>query len=276
MKRKEQFISQNRGLILEFGLERSTQEVIKTFTSEDLQKATNNYDESNIVGRGGNRIVYKGTLADNRIVAIRKSKAVDESQVEKLINEIVVLSQINHPNVVKLIAIETAGALSHLHSERKATVPIIHRDVKTTNILLNDKYTAKLSDFRASRLVPKDKIQFATVIQGTLRYLDPEYLQTSQLTEKSDVYSFGVVLAELITGKKALAFDRHERCLATYFLSSLKTDCLDQAIDKDIKNEGETADQLKKVADIAEICLKLKMEERPTMKEVLKLMLYLH
>ncbi|CAL5333111.1 unnamed protein product [Camellia sinensis] len=279
------------------------------FTSEDLKKATNYYDKSKIVGRGGNGIVYKGTLGDKRIVAIRKSKVVDESQVEQFINEIVVLSQINHPNVVKLvgccldtqipllvyefitngtlfdhihnkhdiswqirlqIAIETAGALSHLHSERKASVPIIHRDVKTTNILLDDNYTAKLSDFRASRLVPKDKIQFATVIQGTLGYLDPEYLQTSQLTEKSDVYSFEVVLAELITGKKALAFDRpeEERCLATYFLSSLKTGRLNQAIDKHIENEGETVEQLKKVADIGERCLKLKMEERPTMKDV--------
>ncbi|KAI8013554.1 putative wall-associated receptor kinase-like 16 [Camellia lanceoleosa] len=150
------------------------------FTSEDLKKATNYYDKSKIVGRGGNGIVYKGTLGDKRIVAIRKSKVVDESQVEQFINEIVVLSQINHPNVVKLvgccldtqipllvyefitngtlfdhihnkhdiswqirlqIAIETAGALSHLHSERKASVPIIHRDVKTTNILLDDNYT---------------------------------------------------------------------------------------------------------------------------------------
>ncbi|KAL7263022.1 hypothetical protein ACSBR1_001234 [Camellia fascicularis] len=277
------------------------------FTSEDLKKATNYYDESEIVGRGGNGIVYKGTLGDKRIVAIRKSKVVDESQVEQFINEIVVLSQINHPNVVKLvcccldtqipllvyefitngtlfdhihnkhdiswqirlqIAMETAGALSHLHSERKASVPIIHRDVKTTNILLDDN-TAKLSDFRASRLVPKDKIQFATVIQGTLGYLDPEYLQTSQLTEKSDIYSFEVVLVELITGKKALAFDRleEERCLATYFLSSLKTGRLNHAIDKHIKSEGETIEQLKKVADIAERCLKFKME-RPTMKDV--------
>ncbi|KAI8013552.1 putative wall-associated receptor kinase-like 16 [Camellia lanceoleosa] len=240
------------------------------FTSEDLKKATKYYDESKIVGRGGNGIVYKGTLGDKRIVAIRKSKVVDESQVEQFINEIVVLSQINHPNVVKLVAIETASALSHLHSERKASVPIIHRDVKTTNILLDDNWTAKLSDFQASRLVPKDKIQFATVIQGTLGYLDPEYLQTSQLTEKSDVYSFGVVLVELITGKKALAFDRpeEERCLATYFLSSLKTGRLNQAIDKHRENEGETVEQLKKVADIAERCLKLKMEERPTMKDV--------
>ncbi|THF97396.1 hypothetical protein TEA_023753 [Camellia sinensis var. sinensis] len=209
---------------------------------------------------------------DKRIVAIRKSKVVDESQVEQFINEIVVLSQINHPNVVKLVGccLDTQIPLLVYEFITNASVPIIHRDVKTTNILLDGNYTTKLSDFRASRLVPKDKIQFATVIQGTLGYLDPEYLQTSQLTEKSDVYSFEVVLAELVTGKKALAFDRpeEERCLATYFLSSLKTDRLNQAIDKHIENVGETVEQLKKVADIAERCLKLKMEERPTMKDV--------
>ena len=107
-------------------------------------------------------------------------------------------------------------------------------------------------------------------MQGTLGYLDPEYLQTSVLTEKSDVYSFGVVLAELLTGKKALCFSRPdlERSLAMYFVSSMKEDRLLHILDRNF--DVENVDQLKEVAIIAERCLKMNGEERPTMKEVAK------
>ncbi|KAL7263050.1 hypothetical protein ACSBR1_001261 [Camellia fascicularis] len=312
MKLKEKFFKQNGGFMLKqqlSRLERPTQEVIKIFTLEELKQATNNYDDNRIVGRGGFGTVYKGILVDNTTVAIKKSQIMNQSQIEQFINEVVVLSQINHRNVVKLlgccletqvpllvyefitngtlfehihnhikasnmswenrlrIAAETAGVLSYLHSA--ASVPIIHRDVKSTNILLDNNYTAKVSDFGASRLVPLDQDQLATVVQGTLGYLDPEYMLTSQLTEKSDVYSFGVVLVELITGKKVLSFDKpeKERSLARYFLSCMKNDRLFQVIDEQIEIEG-IVEELTEVANIAKRCLIVKGEERPTMKEV--------
>lgn len=267
IKLKEQFFQQNGGLFLQQHMSRhkGSIETAKVFTIEELKDATNNFDEDKILGQGGQGTVYKGVLLDNRIVAIKKSKISDPNQIEQFINEVIVLSQINHRNVVKLlgccletevpmlvyefipngtiyehlhdfncslkltwktrlrIATETAGALAYLHSA--TSTPIIHRDVKTTNILLDHNLIAKVSDFGASRIFPLDQTQLTTLVQGTLGYLDPEYFHTSQLTEKSDVYSFGVVLAELLTGKKALSFDRPEanRNLAAYFVSSMKT-----------------------------------------------------
>ncbi|KAF7849176.1 hypothetical protein BT93_L1157 [Corymbia citriodora subsp. variegata] len=308
---KEQYFKQNGGLLLQQQLheyDRTTNNA-KIFSAEELEKATNNYDESRIVGRGGYGTVYKGSLPNNIVVAIKKSMLVDQSQIEQFINEVIVLSQINHRNVVKLlgccletevpllvyefvnngtlfdhihnpnvssklswetrlkIASETAGVLSYLHSA--ASIPIIHRDVKSTNILLDASYTAKVSDFGASRLVPLDQTQLSTMVQGTLGYLDPEYLLTNQLTEKSDVYSFGVMLVELLTGKKALSFDRteEERSLAMYFLSSLKKDKLFHIVEEILAN-GENNEQVAEVANLAKRCLRIKGEERPTMKEV--------
>uniref|UniRef100_A0A7N2MI87 Protein kinase domain-containing protein n=1 Tax=Quercus lobata TaxID=97700 RepID=A0A7N2MI87_QUELO len=311
IKLREKFFKQNGGLLLQQQLSKhnGSIETTQIFTAEELKKATNNYHENRILGQGGQGTVYKGILPDNKIVAIKKSKIIDQSQVEQFINEVSILSQINHRNVVKLlgccletevpllvyefvtngtlfnhihktdhsstlqwqlrlqIAVETAGALSYLHSA--ASTPIIHRDIKSTNVLLDDNYKAKVSDFGASRLVPLDHTQLTTLVQGTLGYLDPEYFHSSQLTEKSDVYSFGVLLAELLTGMKALSFERpeEERNLAMHFVSSMNESRLFEILDQQMLNEGNV-EQLNEVAMLAKRCLKVKGEERPTMKEV--------
>ncbi|MED6113033.1 hypothetical protein PIB30_067249 [Stylosanthes scabra] len=312
-KMKENFFKQNGGIFLLQQLSAARKESPQTaqiFTANELKKATNNYDENLIIGKGGFGIVFKGFLPDNRTIAVKKSKIVDQSQIEQFINEVVVLSQINHRNVVKLlgccletevpllvyefinngtlfdaihngdqangltwknrlrIAAEAAGALSYLHSA--ASIPIVHRDVKSSNILLDESYTAKVSDFGASRLVPLDQTALATMVQGTIGYLDPEYMQTSRLTEKSDVYSFGVVLLELLTGEKPLSFDRseEERSLAIYFISCLKEDRLFDIIQDDIVLNEENKQEIMEVAILARKCLRLIGEERPSMKKV--------
>lgn len=282
----------------------------KIFTATELEKSTNNYAEDRILGRGGYGTVYKGILPDKRVVAIKKSRTMDVSQIELFINEVIILSKVNHRNVVKLlgcclesevpllvyefiskgtlynhihdvgdqtrlfswenrlrIASEAAGALAYLHSA--ASTPVIHRDVKSTNILLDENYTAKISDFGASRLVSLDQTQVTTLVQGTLGYLDPEYFHTSQLTEKSDVYSFGVVLAELLTGRMPLdtTASEHERNLAAFFVKSIKENRLFQVLETHVLREG-SFEQCQGVAELAKRCLRLTSEERPTMKEV--------
>ena len=239
--RNKKFFKRNGGLLLNQQLitKDGNVEMSKIFSSKELKKATDNFSENRVLGQGGQGTVYKGMLVDGRIVAVKRSKVVDEDRLEEFINEVVLLSQINHRNIVKLlgccletevpvlvyeyipngdlfkrlhdesddyimtwevrlrIAIEMAGALSYMHSA--ASFPIYHRDIKTTNILLDEKYGAKVSDFGTSRSVTVDQTHLTTLVAGTFGYMDPEYFLSSQYTDKSDVYSFGVVLVELIT-----------------------------------------------------------------------------
>lgn len=311
-KMREQFFHQNGGLLLKQQItsKGNGAEATRIFSAEELKTATNNYAEDRILGKGGYGTVYKGILLDQRVVAVKKSKMMDQSQIEQFINEVVILTQVNHRNVVKLlgccleaevpllvyefisngtlfhhihnssemgwfswkdrlrIAAESAGALAYLHSA--ASMPIIHRDVKSSNILLDGTYTAKIADFGASRLVPLDQTQVTTLVQGTLGYLDPEYFQSSQLTEKSDVYSFGVVLAELMTGRKPLSLQatfEEQRNLATYFIMSVKENKLFQILEGRILREA-SFEQMQGMGDLVKRCLNIRSEDRPSMKEV--------
>ncbi|XP_010273251.1 PREDICTED: wall-associated receptor kinase 5-like [Nelumbo nucifera] len=305
-KRKERFLKRNGGLILEQRRKSERDfEKLEVFTSEELEKATDHYNENRVLGRGGQGTVYKGMLSDGRIVAVKKSKIVDEDQLQPFINEIAILSQITHRNVVKLfgccleaeipllvyelisggslsdklhdhgknfrfswsnrlkIATEVARAIAHLHSSMY--IPIYHRDIKSSNILLGEKYEAKVSDFGISRPVAMDQTHVTTKVQGTFGYMDPEYLQSGQYTEKSDVYSFGVVLIELLTGDKPIGSPRGN--LIEHFISSINENHLFKILDVQVAQEGKKED-LQIVANLAMRCLKFSGKERPTMREV--------
>ncbi|XP_010695551.2 wall-associated receptor kinase-like 6 [Beta vulgaris subsp. vulgaris] len=313
IKQRNKFFKRNGGLLLQQQMisEGGVVESTRIFTARELEIATDNFNSNRVLGHGGHGTVYKGMLLDGRVVAVKKPTKVDTNQSDHFINEVVILSQINHRNVVKLlgccletkvpllvyefitngtlakhihnpsedfqitwnmrvqIAAETAGALAYLHSS--SSTPIYHRDIKSSNILLDDKYRAKLSDFGTSRAMMVDQTHLTTRVQGTFGYVDPEYFQTNQYTEKSDVYSFGVVLCELLTSVKPVS--RTEtggwKGLVNEFLFHFETSYSDlhkildaQVIDK--ANEEEVI----MVANLAKRCLNLRGKERPTMKEV--------
>ncbi|KAG7941897.1 hypothetical protein I3843_16G071400 [Carya illinoinensis] len=311
LKQKEKLFQRNGGLLLHQQL--STREAhvqnIKLFNLKDLELATNCFSGNGILGRGGQGTVYKGILADGRIVAIKKSKAMDEEKIQEFINEVVILSRINHRNVVKLlgccleievpllvyefipngtlsqylnnqneefpltwdmclrIATEIAGALFYLHST--ASSPIYHRDIKSANILLDEKLKVKVADFGISRSVAIDQTHLSTLVQGTFGYMDPEYYGSGQFTEKSDVYSFGVVLAELLTREKPISSTRTSKTkgLATYFITSLEENNFFAILDNGILKEAKK-EEIIVVANLVKRCLSMNGRNRPTMKEV--------
>uniref|UniRef100_A0A803L494 Uncharacterized protein n=1 Tax=Chenopodium quinoa TaxID=63459 RepID=A0A803L494_CHEQI len=312
VKQRAKYYERNGGLLMHQQMSSGdgVVERMKVFTIEELEKATDHFNENRILGRGGYGTVYKGMLGEGRIVAVKKAKLVKESNLEVFINEVVILSLINHRNIVKLlgccleteipllvyefipngtlfhhihypnaefqitwkmrlqIASDSAGALAYLHSS--SSIPIFHRDIKSSNILLDDKYRAKLSDFGTSKSVATDQTHVTTEVMGTFGYLDPGYFQSSQFTEKSDVYSFGVVLVELLTGQKAIrAISEEDRSLTTWFLSHMEDSSLLDIIDSQILQKSLKGEFLT-IANLAKRCLNLDGKKRPAMKEVLQ------
>jgi len=276
----------------------------------DLQLATKNFHASQLIGKGGFGNVYKGVLKNGMTVAVKRSQPGSGQGLPEFQTEIMVLSKIRHKHLVSLIGycderfemivvyeymekgtlrdhlyntklpslswkvrlqicIDSARGIHYLH--KGAAGGIIHRDVKSTNILLDENHVAKVADFGLSRSGPPDTQPHVTTgVKGTFGYLDPEYIRSQQLTEKSDVYSFGVVLLEVLCARSVIdpSLPTDQINLADWGLLCKNKGTLQDIIDPSIMDQIDQ-NSLRKFSETIEKCLQEDGCKRPSMGDVL-------
>ncbi|KAG5092958.1 hypothetical protein JHK82_051736 [Glycine max] len=284
------------------------------FSIKEMRTATNNFDEVFVVGVGGFGNVYKGHIDNgSTTVAIKRLKQGSRQGIREFKNEIEMLSQLRHPNIVSLIGycyesnemilvyefmdcgnlrdhlydtdnpslswkhrlqtcIGVARGLDYLHTGVKQV--IIHRDIKSANILLDEKWEAKVSDFGLARIGGPMGISMMTTsvnteVKGSIGYLDPEYYKRNILTEKSDVYSFGVMLLEVLSGRHPLLHweEKQRMSLANWAKHCYEKGTLSEIVDSELK--GQIKPQcLNKFSEVALSCLLEDGTRRPSMKDI--------
>ncbi|KAL7612008.1 hypothetical protein Lser_V15G06494 [Lactuca serriola] len=282
----------------------------KSFTFEELKKYTRNFSETNNIGAGGYGMVYKGTLPNGQLIAIKRAQQGSTQGGLEFKTEIELLSRVHHKNVVALIgfcfdqgeqmlvyeyivngtlkdslsgrsgirldwmrrlkiALGAARGLQYLHD--LADPPIIHRDVKTNNILLDERLVAKVADFGLSKpLSDANRTHITTQVKGTMGYMDPEYYMTQQLTEKSDVYSFGVVMLELITARNPIEKGKYiVREVKQSMNKSKELYGLHEVLDPTIGLSSQLKG-LERFVDVSLRCVEETGNQRPPMSQVVK------
>lgn len=287
---------------------------IQVFTFKDLEVATENFSETNVIGNGGFGVVYKGILSDGKMAAVKMLHREGKQGERAFRQEVDLLSTLHSPYLMELlgycadqhhrllifeympngtlqqhlhtphnraqplnwgtrlrIALDCARALEFLHEH--TTPSVIHRDFKCSNILLDQNFRAKVSDFGLAK-IGSDKIngQISTRVMGTTGYLAPEYASTGRLTTKSDVYSYGVVLLELLTGRVPVDTKRPsgEHVLVSWALPRLTCrEKLAQMVDPALQGQYYKKDLIQ-IAAIAAMCVQTEADYRPLMTDVVQ------
>ncbi|MQM10567.1 hypothetical protein Taro_043463, partial [Colocasia esculenta] len=285
--------------------------MVDTFSYAELKTATDGFNSSNKLGEGGFGPVFKGVLADGRPVAVKQlSRGIEQGKMEFL-TEIATISSVQHRNLVKLygycakrdwrflvyeyleynsldqalfgksgiqldwnsrfgICLGTARGLAYLHGE--STVRIIHRDVKSSNILIDADLKPKISDFGLAKLYDDNKTHLSTRVAGTVGYLAPEYAMTGHLTEKVDVFGFGVVVLEVLSGKRSSSSNSAAQkvFLLEWAWHLHEKNCELEIVDPNLSSYNE--EEAIRLFHIALLCTQMSPMLRPSMSRALAML----
>lgn len=282
------------------------------YTSSEIIEKLESLDEEDIVGSGGFGTVYRMVMNDCGTFAVKRIDRSREGSDQVFERELEILGSIKHINLVNLrgycrlptsrlliydyvalgslddllhenterqplnwndrlkITLGSARGLAYLHHE--CCPKIVHRDIKSSNILLNENMEPHISDFGLAKLLVDEDAHVTTVVAGTFGYLAPEYLQSGRATEKSDVYSFGVLLLELVTGKRPTdpSFVKRGLNVVGWMNTLLKENRLEDVVDR--KCSDVNAETLEVILELAARCTDSNADDRPSMNQVLQLL----
>ncbi|XP_076907365.1 cold-responsive protein kinase 1-like [Bidens hawaiensis] len=280
------------------------------YNYKDLQIATDNFSEENFLGKGGFGEVFKAVLEDNNVVAVKKVLVQHAGAKEEFENEVKLISNIHHRNLLRLLGWSIEGTylllvleympngsldqflwgskrgtlnwnqryeiifgiargLAHLHDEFH--IKIVHRDIKSSNILLSDDFKPKIADFGLARFQPEDQTHVSTKFAGTLGYTAPEYALHGVLSEKVDTYSFGIVILEIISGKRSTDVNSGSQS-TDYLLENTwklyERNIHIKVVDETLNLNRYEQEHVMKIIEIALLCTQSPASNRPTMSEV--------
>ncbi|KAI3761714.1 hypothetical protein L1987_52135 [Smallanthus sonchifolius] len=295
------------------GLHEKYSSSCRLFRFQELAAATMNFNPENVIGEGGNSQVYRGCLPDGRELAV-KLLNTSEDALKEFVLEIEIITALHHENIISLfgfcfednklllvydllsrgslednlhgnkkdtkfgwserykVATGVAEALVYLHS--KCDKPVIHRDVKSSNILLSDDFEPQLSDFGLAKWATPTGLHITcTDVAGTFGYLAPEYFMHGKVTEKIDVYAFGVVLLELLTGRKPISngYPKGEESLVMWAKPILNSGKFTRLLDP-VLGVDYDSDQMERMALAALLCIRRVPRARPPITTILKLL----